>query len=184
VDELTGLSTYRVLRDRLVQEIWRSKRNGEPFGLLFLDLDRFKLVNDLHGHEAGNRVLKAVAAEIAKVVRKTDIAARYGGDEFVVILVGTDRDGVRHVGDVIRERVERIGRSMGYANSAVTVSIGGAGFTPQEDIDAPRALEVADQAVYRAKAAGGNYVALSWDDEDSDGGMVGGRPSDTSNGEG
>jgi hypothetical protein len=91
VDELTGLSTYRVLRDRLVQEIWRSKRNGEPFGLLFLDLDRFKLVNDLHGHEAGNRVLKAVAAEIAKVVRKTDIAARYGGDEFVVILVGTDR---------------------------------------------------------------------------------------------
>jgi diguanylate cyclase (GGDEF)-like protein len=111
-DGLTGLSTYRVLKGRLAQEIWRSQRNGEPFGVLFIDLDRFKLVNDIHGHAAGNRLLQAVAREISKVVRKTDVAARYGGDEFVLILVGTDIGGLRHVGELIRQRVERVGRSL------------------------------------------------------------------------
>ena len=160
-DELTGLSTYRVLKDRLAQEIWRSQRNGEPFGMLFLDLDRFKLVNDIHGHAAGNKVLQAVGREISKVVRKTDVAARYGGDEFVLVLVGTDIGGLRHVGELIRERVERVGRSLGYTDEAVTVSIGAVTFSPQEDVDPQEALDRADRAVYVAKARGGNFVALA-----------------------
>ena len=160
-DELTGLSTYRVLKDRLAQEIWRSQRNGEPFGVLFLDLDRFKLVNDIHGHAAGNKLLQAVGREISKVVRKTDVAARYGGDEFVLVLVGTDIGGIRHVGELVRERVERVGRSLGYTEEAVTASIGVATFSPQEDVDPQEALDRADRAVYVAKGKGGNYVALA-----------------------
>ncbi|MEE8135199.1 MAG: diguanylate cyclase [Gemmatimonadales bacterium] len=159
-DGLTGLSTYRVLKGRLAQEIWRSQRNGEPFGVLFIDLDRFKLVNDIHGHEAGNRLLQAVAREITKVVRKTDVAARYGGDEFVLILVGTDIGGLRHVGELIRERVEKVGRSLGYTKEAVTASIGAVTFSPQEDVDPQEALDRADRALYVAKTRGGNFVAL------------------------
>jgi diguanylate cyclase (GGDEF)-like protein len=160
-DALTGLSTFRVLQGRLAQEIWRSQRNGEPFGVLFLDLDRFKLVNDIHGHAAGNKLLQAVGREISKVVRKTDVAARYGGDEFVLILVGTDIHGVRRVGELVRERVERVGRSLGYTEEAVTASIGAATFSPQEDVDPEEALARADRAVFVAKGKGGNYVAMA-----------------------
>ena len=92
-DALTGLSTYRVLRERLAFEIERGKRSAEGFALLFLDLDLFKQVNDQYGHEAGNEVLRAVAEEIRNAVRTSDIAARYGGDEFVVILTRTDLPG-------------------------------------------------------------------------------------------
>jgi diguanylate cyclase (GGDEF)-like protein len=159
IDELTGLSTYRVLQDRLSQELARSDRTQEPFGLLFLDLDRFKLVNDHHGHEAGNEVLASVGRELTRVVRKTDVAARYGGDEFVVILVGTDTTGVNHVGEVVRESVEAVGRALGYDEGAVTVSVGAASYNPLtgEPLDA---LDIADKALYRAKAAGGNRVVM------------------------
>jgi diguanylate cyclase (GGDEF)-like protein len=160
VDELTGLSTYRVLQDRLPQEVARSDRTQEPFGLLFLDLDRFKLVNDHHGHEAGNEVLASVGRELTRVVRKTDVAARYGGDEFVLILVGTGTEGVRHVGEVVRESVEAVGRTLGYSEGAVTVSVGAASYNPLtgEPMDA---LDIADKALYRAKAAGGNRLVMA-----------------------
>ena len=135
--------------------------SASPPRRMFLDLDRFKLVNDIHGHAAGNKVLQAVGREISKVVRKTDVAARYGGDEFVLVLVGTDIGGLRHVGELIRERVERVGRSLGYTDEAVTVSIGAVTFSPQEDVDPQEALDRADRAVYMAKARGGNFVALA-----------------------
>ena len=93
VDVLTGLATYRVLRERLAFEVERSKRSDEGFAVLFLDLDRFKEVNDRYGHEAGNDILRAVAGEIRDAVRASDVAARYGGDEFVVILTRTDLQG-------------------------------------------------------------------------------------------
>lgn len=159
-DVLTGLSTYRVLQDRLPQEVARSDRSQEPFGLLFLDLDRFKLVNDQHGHAAGNEVLASVGREVARVVRKTDVAARYGGDEFVVILVGTGTEGVRHVGEVVRESVEAVGRALGYGEGAVTVSVGAASYNPLtgEPLDA---LDIADKALYRAKTLGGNRVVMA-----------------------
>jgi diguanylate cyclase (GGDEF)-like protein len=159
IDELTGLSTYRVLQDRLSQEVARSERTQEPFGLLFLDLDRFKLVNDHHGHEAGNEVLASVGRELARVVRKTDVAARYGGDEFVLILVATGIEGVRHVGEVVRESVEAVGRALGYSEGAVTVSVGAASYNPLMG-EPPDALDTADKALYRAKAAGGNRVVM------------------------
>src|SRR5205814_1459057 len=82
VDDLTGLATFRLLRDRLPQELARSARSRESFAVMFLDLDNFKRLNNLFGHEAGNRVLAAVGRELQRAVRGTDLAARYGGDEF------------------------------------------------------------------------------------------------------
>jgi diguanylate cyclase (GGDEF)-like protein len=156
-DELTGLSTYRVLRERLAFEIERSKRSNESFAVLFLDLDRFKLVNDQYGHEAGNDILRGVAEEIKHAVRASDVAARYGGDEFVVILTRTDLDGAARVAEALRAGIEGIGRRLGYPAGLITVSVGVAEFDlgePEGDL-----LIAADRALYRAKAAGRNVVA-------------------------
>ena len=157
-DALTGLGTFRVLRDRLANEVARSKRSTESFAVLFVDLDNFKQVNDKFGHEAGNEVLRQAARELHGVIRTTDFAARYGGDEFVVVLVRTGLEGARGVAEKARARVEAIGRALGYPTGLVTVSIGVAEFSPanseREDV-----LVAADRALYRAKAAGRNQVA-------------------------
>jgi diguanylate cyclase (GGDEF)-like protein len=158
VDPLTGLSTYRVLRDHLAFEMERSKRSNEGFAVLFLDLDRFKEVNDQFGHEAGNEVLKAVAGEIKNAVRASDLASRYGGDEFVVILTRTDLQGAARVGEALRAGIEGIGRRLGYPPGLVTVSVGLAEFDPRQPTDGDLLIS-ADRALYRAKAAGRNAVA-------------------------
>ncbi len=157
VDELTGLATYRVLRERLRSEVARSGRTGEPFGALFADLDRFKEVNDQFGHEAGNRVLISVANVLRGVVRSSDVAARYGGDEFVVVLMGTNVDGARRVAEEVRRAVEADGREAGFPEGMVTVSVGVMGYEPNTRTE-PDVIEAADRALYRAKAQGGNRV--------------------------
>ena len=158
VDLLTGLSTYRVLRDRLAFEVERSRRNGESFAVLFLDLDRFKQVNDSYGHEAGNDILRGAAAVIRSAVRASDVAARYGGDEFVVILTRTDLAGATRVAEALRAGIEGVGRRLGYPAGVVTVSVGLAEFDPKQPNDGDL-LVTADRALYRAKAAGRNVVA-------------------------
>ena len=158
VDLLTGLSTYRVLRDRLAFEIERSRRNGETFAVLFLDLDRFKQVNDSYGHEAGNEILRAAAGEIRNAVRASDVAARYGGDEFVVILTRTDMAGATRVAEALRAGIEGVGRRLGYEAGLITVSCGIAEFDPKQPNEGDL-LVTADRALYRAKAAGRNVVA-------------------------
>ena len=157
-DLLTGLATFRVLRDRLTQEVERSKRSGERFSVLFLDLDRLKEINDEYGHEAGNEVLRAVAQEIRAGVRASDLAARYGGDEFVIILTRTERHGAERVAEVLRQGVEGAGRRLGYPPGAVTVSAGISEFDPAHPTSGDL-LVSADRALYKAKAAGRNTVA-------------------------
>lgn len=162
VDGLTGLATYRVMQERLQEEVARSQRTGQAFGLLFFDVDRFKEVNDTFGHEAGNEVLELIGGELRKITRKTDVAARYGGDEFVVVLVATGPEGTRRVGEVVRQAVERVGLELGFGALAVTASIGGSAYDPEtgkpED-----PLAAADQALYAAKSAGGNRVVVHED---------------------
>jgi diguanylate cyclase (GGDEF)-like protein len=155
-DHLTGLASLRVMRDRISQEQERSKRSGERFAVLFIDLDEFKALNDRYGHEAGNEVLKAVAGEIRSAIRATDLAARYGGDEFVVILTRTDLPGATRVAEALRAGVERVGQRLGYGHGSVTVSIGIAEYDPAQPT--VEVLEAADRALYRAKAAGRNKV--------------------------
>ena len=128
MDELTGLATFRVLRGGLKQEVARARRTGVSFAVLFVDLDNFKAVNDSYGHEEGNKVLQLAAGVMAKTVRGTDVAGRYGGDEFVVLLIGTDLRGARKVGEQIRHAVEQAGTRAGYPEGVVTVSVGAAHF--------------------------------------------------------
>jgi diguanylate cyclase (GGDEF)-like protein len=157
VDALTGLASFRVLRDRLSNEVARARRAGERFAVLFLDLDNFKQVNDKFGHEAGNEVLKLTAGQCTAHIRSTDVAGRYGGDEFVVVLVGTGADGAHGVAEKVRASVEQIGTDLGYPAGLVTASIGVAEYRPdKEDEDV---LVAADRALYRAKAGGRNQVA-------------------------
>jgi len=159
VDGLTGLATYRVLRDRLATEVARSDRTGDPFAVLFVDLDNFKKVNDEFGHEAGNEVLRGAARECGAHIRTTDLAARYGGDEFVLVLVRTRVDGALGVADKVRATIEATGRSLGYPEGLVTVSIGVAEFVPGRGPETEDVLVAADRALYRAKAMGRNQVA-------------------------
>jgi len=157
-DVLTGLATFRVLRDRLSHEVERSKRSGDRFTVLFIDLDRLKQINDKYGHEAGNEVLKAVAHEVRAAVRASDLAARYGGDEFVVILTRTDQIGAERVAEALRNGIEGVGRRLGHPDGTVTVSIGIAEYDPDRPSSGDLLVN-ADRALYRAKAAGRNTVA-------------------------
>lgn len=160
VDELTGLATFRMLRLRLEQEVARSDRSGEPFGVLFVDMDEFKTLNDVYGHEEGNRVLEAVGRVLERKVRRTDLAARYGGDEFVLILVRTDIEGAQRVGEAVRAAVERYGQGQGYELGRVSVSVGVACHDPHSD-RVQDVMEEADRALYAAKARGGNAVVVA-----------------------
>jgi len=162
VDALTGLASFRVLRDRLANEVARCHRSGEHFAVLFLDLDNFKGVNDRYGHEAGNVVLRETAKRCGAHIRLTDLAGRYGGDEFVVVLVGTGEEGAVVVAEKIRGAVEDVGKQMGYPAGIVTASIGVAEYRPGEHKDED-VLVAADRALYRAKAAGRNRVATGGD---------------------
>jgi len=159
VDALTGLVTYKILRDRLAGEVARTSRSGDPFAVLFLDLDGFKQVNDTYGHRAGSEVLAAVGQVLLKAVRSTDVAGRYGGDEFVVLLVRTDVGGAMRVAEVIRERISALGRALGYDPGLIAASIGVAECDPRHATGGD-VLERADRALYRAKAAGGNRIEV------------------------
>lgn len=158
VDALSGLASYRVLHDRMQNEIERSKRSLEGFAVLFIDLDYFKQVNDQFGHEAGNEVLQAVATEIRCAIRASDLAARYGGDEFVVILTRTELAGANRVAEVIRAGIEGVGRRLGYPVGLVTASIGVAEYDVRRPHEGDLLVQ-ADRALYQAKSAGRNAVA-------------------------
>ncbi|PYO93145.1 MAG: hypothetical protein DMD62_10715 [Gemmatimonadetes bacterium] len=175
VDALTGLASFRVLRDRLANEVARCHRgrSGEHFAVLFIDLDNFKAVNDKFGHEAGNTVLRETARRCQAHIRLTDLAGRYGGDEFVVVLVGTGVEGARGVAEKMRASIEEVGHSMGYPKGMVTASIGvaeyrGPSAAAQASGDLKQdedVLVTADRALYRAKALGRNQVATAVEGE-------------------
>ena len=160
VDALTGLAAYRVLHDRLTYEMERSKRSLEGFAVLFIDLDYFKQVNDQFGHESGNQVLHAVANEIRHAIRASDLAARYGGDEFVVILTRTDFPGANRVAEAIRAGIEGVGRRLGYPVGLVTASIGVAEYDVRRPHEGDLLVQ-ADRALYQAKSSGAQRRRLS-----------------------
>ena len=160
-DPLTGLANFRSMSTTLNSEIERAVRFRRPLGLLMLDLDHFKEVNDMHGHARGDDVLRELSRRVSGQVREVDVFARYGGEEFVLILPETDRDGVaamaRRVCDVVRASPFRDG---GGAELPITISIGGASF-PEDGTTGEALLRAADEALYRAKRAGRNGWALA-----------------------
>jgi diguanylate cyclase (GGDEF)-like protein len=152
-DGLTGLGNYRFFQQTLAREVDRAARFGRPLSLLMLDLDRFKQVNDEHGHQVGDAVLVQVADRIREEVREVDEVARYGGEEFVVVLPETGLEGAQHLADRICERLRARPLHTAAGDLVVTVSIGVAVYP--EHGDSPASLvRAADQALYVAKGEG------------------------------
>jgi len=156
-DPLTGLHNRRYLMDRLTQEMQRADRHGEPLAFAMIDLDGFKPINDQFGHVVGDKVLRAVGNAVARCVRVSDIAARYGGDEFAIILPQTPPEGaMRVVERVLRSISELELKDEGGGQCKVTASLGLA-YYPAEDIESPEDLvHSADGALYGAKRSGKN----------------------------
>jgi diguanylate cyclase (GGDEF)-like protein len=158
IDELTGLFNYRYLDIALERELKRAERYDSHVGLLFIDLDLFKGVNDTHGHLVGSRVLGEVGSLLRRSVRDVDLVIRYGGDEYTIILVETDPESTALVAERIRATVEayRFIESDGL-DIRLTVCIGFACF-PDDTRSKMELLEVADKAMYRGKFSGRNRV--------------------------
>ncbi len=157
-DALTGLNNHRHFMDQLTYEIKRAVRYNSPLSVMILDLDDFKRVNDTYGHLIGDRVLIMIAGLITQHVRSTDITARYGGDEFCVVLPNTTAQGARLVARKMREEIaDMVFPVDGETAFHITCSIGLAQF--HKDMkNSLVILKFADQALYKAKSAGRNRV--------------------------
>jgi len=161
-DPLTGVPNRRHLFTRLEQELSRSLRFGDELTVLMMDLDLFKQVNDAHGHTVGDAVLRGVALALKRNVRKVDVVARYGGDEFVVVLPRIAREEALEVAEKLRRAVAGTPLPIpaGAGPVRVTVSVGVAGFG-HDATDVAGLVEKADLALYDAKHAGRNRVAAA-----------------------
>lgn len=158
-DRLTGVHNYAFFEDALPRECRRADRYALPLALIVLDLDRFKAFNDRHGHDAGNRLLAAVGDAIRANCRASDIAARFGGEEFALIVHGTP-DEALEAAERIRLAVAGVTVLVaGGERVGTTVSAGVAGFEGPDD-DASRLLDRADKALYHSKSAGRDRVSL------------------------
>jgi len=173
-DELTGLPNRRLLRDRLCQAMATSKRTMRYGALIFLDLDKFKSLNDTHGHNVGDLLLMEVARRIGNCVREVDVVARFGGDEFVVLLSELDANKVASTAQstIVAEKI-RVILSQPYllkieseGSPATTIehrcssSMGVALFLDHE-VGPDEVIKWADMAMYQAKEAGGNLIRFS-----------------------
>ena len=160
-DDLTQLYNSRFLADALKREVKRADRGRRRLSLLFLDLDEFKRVNDTWGHLVGSRALVEFGRVIRRSVRETDVVARFGGDEFAVILPDTPRLGAVAVADRIRERVRRRRFSVDdHEFLRLAVSIGVSSLSPSITT-AEALLHAADKAMYEAKGEGGNRICVA-----------------------
>jgi diguanylate cyclase (GGDEF)-like protein len=158
-DELTGLFNHRYYQETMEKELERIKRYQRGLSLLFFDIDYFKEINDSYGHLAGDKVLKSIAQRIYKTKRSSDIVARYGGDEFAVIMPETDRKGLQIFAERIRRGIEELSVVVDGEVLRVTISIGAAVFGGGEPtVDKVTMLEAADKAIYLAKRGGRNMI--------------------------
>ncbi len=157
-DELTGLANRREAESRLVREALRFDRSGHPFSLLLVDVDRFKRVNDVHGHEVGDRVLNHLAGALRTSTRTLDLPAREGGEEFLVVLPETDSCGARTVAENVRSRLAVEPCTVDGAPLPVTVTIGVAGYAGEGVAECVRR---ADEALYAGKRAGRDRVVVA-----------------------
>ena len=161
IDDVTKLYNIRYLNVVIDREIKRSERHQNTFSVLFMDIDFFKRVNDTHGHLVGSRVLHEVGAVLKSCVRDSDTVVRYGGDEFVVLLVDTNSEEALFVAERMRKSVEQeqLVQLMGI-NVRLTVSIGVSSF-PEHAVTKQQLLTLADQAMYRGKESTRNVVYVA-----------------------
>jgi diguanylate cyclase (GGDEF)-like protein len=163
-DALTGLPNRRALMQTLPDVIARAARLGRPCAVMFLDMDGFKAINDTHGHEEGDELLRQFGARIQDSIRETDLAVRLAGDEFVVILdVVNGREQAEHKASFLLAQLARP-FMLGSGNVQVGASIGLALQWPHQAQDPTHLLTRADQAMYEAKRKGKNRVAVAMPD--------------------
>jgi diguanylate cyclase (GGDEF)-like protein len=158
-DGLTGLHNRRWLNDSFRRQLQRCERNGAPCSLIMLDIDHFKNINDRFGHLAGDRVLCTVAQILLNMLRPTDLVARFGGEEFALLLPETPPPGAWVIAERLRKAIAATPTPFeeGKLLPPVTVSLGLAGMQPGQSLDS--LLSTADGALYRAKSAGRNRIA-------------------------
>ena len=166
-DDLTSLYNSRYLNLVLRRETKRASRSGRPLSLLFIDLDGFKAVNDTHGHMFGSRALVEAAAVIRSSARETDVVARFGGDEFALILPDTGGEGAFAVGERIRERIAAHNfLAEDRLNIHLTASVGVATL-PDVAASADELMQAADKAMYQVKDSGKNGIQAAVDPADT-----------------
>lgn len=157
-DPLTQVLNARAYYSACEQQISQSQRNGQPFSVLFIDLDHFKEINDNHGHAAGDEVLRAVARSLGNQLRRSDLLGRIGGEEFSVFLPDTAVDGALEVGENLRLAIQECHPRVGDTVLNITASIGVASRSP--DTQTMQSIQQrADDAMYEAKKAGRNRVS-------------------------
>jgi diguanylate cyclase (GGDEF)-like protein len=159
-DVLTGLHNRRALMVRIAEALTAAQHARQSLSLIFLDLDHFKVVNDRHGHLVGDACLRIVAERIQSELRSGDILARWGGEEFVVLLLHTGRNEAEVIGERIRRRVAASPFQADNEMVRLTVSLGISGFTGAGAESPEQLIEQADAALYRAKSAGRNRLAI------------------------
>jgi diguanylate cyclase (GGDEF)-like protein len=159
LDPLTGVHNRRAYEKRIQEELARFERRREIFSMLMIDIDNFKSVNDRYGHWAGDRCLQEVTKLIEKILRGTDFLVRYGGEEFITILPGTDEQGICIVAERLRELVERARFLYQDEEIPLTVSIGGTTVMPSDETPETIFKRV-DKAMYEAKRTGRNRSVI------------------------
>lgn len=160
-DEATGLFNKRRLFEQLEMEVARARRYGETFSCLMIDVDDFKQINDTHGHQAGDEVLRQIGALLRRTLRVTDFVARYGGEEFTVILPRTNSAGAYRVAENLRSTFMSHEFALASTPIRITVSIGVACCTTFDRLDAQQIILRADNALYRAKRSGKNQACFA-----------------------
>jgi len=158
-DPLTGVSNRAALDDILNREVELSRRHSTVLSMIVMDVDKFKAINDRYGHAAGDEVIRAFCQVVTQVIRKTDMLFRYGGEEFVVLLSNTGREGALLLAERIRREIENMKIRIGASALPVTVSLGVASLRGLEN--GQSLFERADAALYQAKSAGRNCVRLA-----------------------
>ena len=164
-DPLTGLLNRRYLEERLNEELNRSKRSGQPMSFLMIDIDDFKTYNDLNGHQAGDQALQITAHCLKAALRSADVACRYGGEEFGILLPQTPINEAGVIAERMRQKVASTNYPQGKLQplGRVTISIGVSTFGKHVD-DADRVIAAADRALYNAKSRGKNQIEFYQDE--------------------
>jgi diguanylate cyclase (GGDEF)-like protein len=159
-DPLTGLFNRRYMEETLARELARAERQKRPLSVIVVDVDHFKKINDTHGHPAGDAVLRKAGQYLGSVVRDSDVACRFGGEEFILILPDCHRDDAVIKADELRERLSLLSFSEGGAGIQITASLGVAAF-PLDAIESQGLVQAADAALYAAKKQGRNRVVAA-----------------------
>jgi diguanylate cyclase (GGDEF)-like protein len=157
-DPLTELFNYRHLVASLDQEMERTRRTGLPTGFIMIDLDHFKQVNDTHGHNAGDLALRWASRIFRENIRRIDIPCRYGGEEFAIILPGTDLDQATHLAERLRRILSNSPLEFESQPIALTASFGVISYRGQNTSSIERFFDCADHMLFRAKMQGRNRV--------------------------